>query len=73
MSPTDRRRGTSSSSLLPLVAAVCALIIAREALQFFLPSLSYWVVFVVALVVGWLSYSAVERLLARRGSNRQGQ
>ena len=73
MSPTNRRRGTSSSSMLPLVAAVCALIIAREALQYFFPGLSYWVVFVVALVVGWFSYSVVERLLARRRTDREGQ
>jgi peptidoglycan/LPS O-acetylase OafA/YrhL len=73
MSPTDGRRRTSSSTLLPLVAAVCALIIVREGLQRLLPSLSYWIVFVVALVVGWLTYSVVERLLARRGSNGQGK
>jgi membrane protein implicated in regulation of membrane protease activity len=72
MSPTGGRR-TTSATLLPFVAALCALIIVREGLQWLLPSLSYWVVFVVSLVVGLLAYSAVERYLARRGPNGQGK
>jgi hypothetical protein len=73
MSSPDGRRRNASSALLPFVAAVCALIIVREGLQHLFPSLSYWVVFVVALVVGWLTYAMVERLLARRGPNGQGK
>ena len=72
MSPDGGRRGSFSSTLLPLAAAVCALIVVREGLQHLFPSLSYWIVFVVALVVGWLTYSVVERLLARRGPHDQG-
>lgn len=72
MSPTGRRPKTSSS-LLPFVAAICALIIVREGLQSLLPSLSEWVVFVVSLVVGLLAYSAIERYLGRRGPNGQGK
>ena len=72
MSPTGGRRN-ASSTLLPFVTALCALILVREGLQWLLPHLSYWVVFVVSIVVGLLAYSAVERYLARRGPNGQGK
>lgn len=72
MSPNGGRRD-ASSTLLPFVSALCALIVVREGLQYLVPSLSYWVVFVVSLVVGLLAYSAVERYLARRGPKGQGK
>lgn len=74
MSPSSGgRRGTTSSSLLPLVSALCALIVARELLQLVLPGLSYWVVFVIALVVGWVTYAMVERFVGRRNPPRNGE
>jgi len=67
MSP-DRRPGRRSgvAALLPLVVAVCAVVLVREGVQSAAPGVSTWVVFVAALAAGWLAYAAAEWLLDRR-------
>jgi hypothetical protein len=68
MPPTQpRQRRTGSAAFLPLVVAVCAILVVRLALDALFPSLSLWISFVGALVVGWVAYTLTERWLDRRG------
>lgn len=69
MSPTNGRRPGQRSAVVtfaPIVVAVCAIIVVREGIEALLPDLSTWVAFIAALVVGWLTYTAVERYLVKR-------
>jgi len=74
MSPTNtsgKRAGQRpGSSLLPLVAAICVLILIREGFQRFAPGVNYWVAFAVALVVGYAVYFGLDRALTQRGRGR---
>ncbi|HEV7146149.1 MAG TPA: hypothetical protein VGN48_04030 [Pedococcus sp.] len=73
MAPTSgARRQKATSSLLPLVCGVCALLVVRELLPSLFPHLSLLIDFLASLVVGYVTYAVVERLLARRGSQRNG-
>jgi zinc transporter ZupT len=74
MAPTPgERRDKATSSLLPLVAGVCALLVVRELLPALFPHLSLLIDFLASLVVGYVTYAVVERLLARRGTQRNGR
>jgi len=70
MSPTTgqrpRQRPGGVAAFAPIVVAVCAIVLVRGGLEAVFPHLSTVFVFVVALAVGWLAYTGVERLLARR-------
>jgi peptidoglycan/LPS O-acetylase OafA/YrhL len=73
MAPTPgQRRDKATSSLLPLVAGICALLVVRELLPALLPRLSLLIDFLASLVVGYVTYAVVERLVARRRSQRNG-
>ena len=74
MSPDPRPgRRSGVAALLPLVVAVCVVILVREGIQSAAPGVSTWVVFVAALVAGWLAYAGVERLLNRRDRHDRDQ
>ena len=71
MAPTPQRpRRTGAATYLPLVVAICAMVLVRELVTALWPDLSSWVAFLSALAVGWLAYAGVERFLARRGKDR---
>ncbi|WP_460935104.1 hypothetical protein [Phycicoccus ginsengisoli] len=71
MSPASPRpRRSLAATYLPLVVAICAMVLVRELVTALWPDLSSWVAFVAALAVGWLTYAGVERVLARRGKDR---
>ncbi|MDU0313376.1 hypothetical protein RKE38_06720 [Phycicoccus sp. M110.8] len=71
MAPTSQRpRRTGAAAYLPLVVAICAMVLVRELVTALWPDLSSWVAFVAALAVGWVAYARVERFLARRGKDR---
>ena len=71
MAPTPQRpRRTGAATYLPLVVAICAMVLVRELVTALWPDLSSWVAFVAALAVGWVAYAGVERFLARRGKDR---
>ena len=55
-----------ASSLLPLVSAVCALVIVRQLFERFAPDVAWWIAFVCSLALGYAVYWGVERLLRRR-------
>jgi membrane protein implicated in regulation of membrane protease activity len=55
-----------AASLLPLVCAVCALVLVRQGFERFAPDVAWWIAFVSALVVGYAVYWGVERLMRRR-------
>jgi uncharacterized membrane protein (DUF4010 family) len=61
-----RGRRTGAAALLPLVVAVCVVVLVREAVQAAAPGVTTWLVFVLALVAGWLAYTGTERVLDRR-------
>jgi uncharacterized membrane protein YccC len=79
MSPTPERRPrerpTGIGAFAPIIVAVCAIVLVREGMAALFPDLNTWVAFVVALVVGWLAYTGVERWYARRngGNGPAGQ
>ena len=54
------------AAYLPLVAAICAIILTRWLMGTFAPGLHALVEFVVALGVGYAAYLAVERRLDQR-------
>lgn len=62
--PRGRRSGVAA--LLPIVVAICVVVLVREVVQAVAPGVNTWVVFVAALVAGWLAYGGTERLLDRR-------
>ena len=67
MSPEPRPgRRSGVAALLPLVVAVCVVVLVREAVRAVAPGVNTWVVFVAALVAGWLAYTGAERYLDRR-------
>ena len=67
MSPTQpRQRRTGSAAFLPLVIAICAILVVRLLLDALFPSLSLWVSFIGALIIGWVAYTLTERWLDRR-------
>lgn len=76
MSPTTGRppgqRPTGVAAFAPIVVAVCAIVLVREGVEKLFPDLSTWVAFIVALVVGWLAYTGVERWYARRNGGSAG-
>ncbi|WP_270886899.1 hypothetical protein [Pedococcus sp. 5OH_020] len=73
MSPTPGGppgQRSAAAAFGPIVVAVCAIVLVREGLGALAPRLSTWVVFVVALAVGWLAYTTVERYYTRREGPR---
>jgi hypothetical protein len=76
MSPTTGRppgqRPSGVAAFAPIVVAVCAIVLVREGVEKVFPDLSTWVAFIVALVVGWLAYTGVERWYARRNGGPAG-
>ncbi len=71
ISPTGRRPGQRPSGVAafaPIVVAICAIVLVREGVESVFPDLSTWVAFIVALVVGWLAYTGVERWYAHRNA-----
>ena len=66
MSPAPPQRQSLTASLLPLVSAVCVLVLVRQGFERFAPELPWWIAFVCSLVVGYAVYWGVERLLRRR-------
>jgi hypothetical protein len=76
MSPTTGRppgqRPTGVAAFAPIVVAICAIVLVREGVEKVFPDLSSWVAFIVALVVGWLAYTGVERWYAHRNGGPAG-
>jgi hypothetical protein len=76
MSPSTGRppgqRPTGVAAFAPIVVAVCAIVLVREGVESVFPDLSTWVAFFVALAVGWLAYTGVERWFARRNGGSAG-
>jgi uncharacterized membrane protein (DUF4010 family) len=71
MSPDPRPgRRSGVAALLPLVVAICVVVLVREVVESLAPGVSTWVVFVAALVAGWLAYAGAERVLDRRDRDR---
>jgi hypothetical protein len=70
MSPTTGRRPGQRpggvAAFAPIVVAVCAIVLVREGVEAVFPDLNTWVVFIVALAVGWVAYTGVERWFMRR-------
>ena len=58
--------GDYLAAFAPIVVAICAIVLVREGVEKVFPDLSSWVAFIVALVVGWLAYTGVERWYAHR-------
>ena len=76
MSPTTGRppgqRPSGVAAFAPIVVAICAIVLVREGVEKLFPDLSSWVAFIVALVVGWLAYTGVERWYAHRNDRSNG-
>jgi uncharacterized membrane protein YccC len=79
MSPTSGgsrgsrgNRPTGAAAFAPIIVAVCAIVLVRELMQAVLPDLSSWIAFIIALAVGWLAYTGVERLSNRRNDRSNG-
>jgi uncharacterized membrane protein len=76
MSPTTGRppgqRPSGVAAFAPIVVAVCAIVLVREGVEKVFPDLSTWVAFIIALVVGWLAYTGVERWYAHRNGGSAG-
>ena len=76
MSPTSGRppgqRPTGVAAFAPIVVAICAIVLVREGVEKVFPGLNTWVAFIVALVVGWLAYTGVERWYAQRNGGPDG-
>jgi membrane protein implicated in regulation of membrane protease activity len=66
MTSTPPRRRTGPTTFLPIVVAICAILVVRGLIEAVLPDLSTWIAFIVALVVGWVAYTLTERFLDRR-------
>lgn len=66
MSPTSQQRQSMAASLLPLVSAVCVVVLARQGFERFAPDLSWWVSFLCSLALGYVAYYLVERFMGRR-------
>ena len=70
MSPTTGgrpgQRPGGVAAFAPIIVAVCAIVLVREGVEAVFPDLNTWVAFIVALAVGWLAYTGVERWYARR-------
>jgi hypothetical protein len=74
MSPAPPQRQSLTASLLPLVSAVCVLVLVRQGFERFAPDLAWWIAFLGSLVVGYAVYWGVERLMRRRqGGSAPGQ
>lgn len=76
MSPTTGgrpgQRPGGIAAFAPIIVAVCAIVLVREGIEAVFPDLNTWISFIAALVVGWLAYTGVERLYARRDSASGG-
>jgi uncharacterized membrane protein YccC len=76
MSPTTGgrpgQRPSGVAAFAPIVVAICAIVLVREGMESVFPDLSTWVAFIVALAVGWLAYTGVERWYARRNGGSAG-
>ena len=66
MSPAPPQRQSMAASLLPLVSAVCVVVLARQGFERFAPDLSWWISFLCSLAAGYLAYYLVERFMRRR-------
>lgn len=55
-----------AASLLPLVSAVCVVVLARQGFERFAPDLSWWISFICSLALGYLAYYVAERIMRRR-------
>jgi len=72
MSPAPSNRPGGVAAFAPIIVAICAIVIVRELVEAVWPGLSWWIAFVIALAVGWLAYTGVERLYARRNDRSNG-
>jgi hypothetical protein len=57
--------------LIPFLLGLCSLILVREGLQKLVPGISYWIVFLAGLAVGWGVFTVVERVLAQRNASKR--
>ena len=72
MSPASGNRPSGIAAFAPIIVAVCAIVLVRELVDAVLPDLNPWIAFVIALAVGWLAYTGVERLYNRRNDRSNG-
>ena len=71
MSPDAGRPAARRPFLVPFVLGLCTLILVREGLPRLFHGISYWVVFIAGLAVGWVVFTVTERLLVRRATQRE--
>lgn len=72
MSPAPGdRTATRRPFLLPFLLGLCSLILVREGLQALVPGISYWIVFVAGLAVGWGVFTVAERVITKRNAAKQ--
>jgi hypothetical protein len=71
MSPDPSRPAARRPFLVPFVLGLCTLIVVREGLPRIWPGVSYWVVFIAGLAIGWVVFTVAERLLVRRAAQRE--
>lgn len=71
MSPDTDQRAAKRPFLVPFVLGLCTLILVREGLPRLFPHISYWIIFVAGLAVGWVVFTLTERLLVRRAAQRE--
>ncbi|MEO5981980.1 MAG: hypothetical protein ABIQ13_06670 [Pedococcus sp.] len=57
--------------LVPFLLGLCSLILVREGLQKFVPGVSYWIVFLAGLAVGWGVFTVAERVIAQRNAAKR--
>ena len=58
--------------IIPFLLGLCSLILVREGLDRFAPGVSYWIVFIAGLAVGWTVFTVAERVIAKRNAAKQG-
>ncbi|MGA8979081.1 MAG: hypothetical protein WB473_08180 [Pedococcus sp.] len=72
MSPApDDRTARRRPFLVPFLLGLGSLILVREGLQKLVPGVSYWIVFLAGLAVGFTVFTVAERLIAQRNAARQ--
>jgi len=71
MSPDTGRPAARRPFLVPFLLGLCSLVLVREGLPRLFPAVSYWVIFLAGLAVGWAVFTIAERLLMRRAAQRE--
>ena len=76
MSPTSGGRPGNRpggvAAFAPIIVAICAIVLVRELVEAVFSDLNTWIAFIIALAVGWLAYTGVERLYNRRNDGSNG-